>query len=99
MRSFSVSKDSLHTDFASNSFSWKIFLTTFPYEKREVVMKSVLFSLLAFAAFAAANTCTKAYYEIHAFNFLTIKGAPHMDSIYYREQPTPEELHEWYQKY
>ncbi len=55
--------------------------------------------MLAFAAFAAANTCTKAYYEIHAFNFLTIKGAPHMDSIYYREQPNPEELHEWYQKY
>ena len=62
-------------------------------------MKSVLFSLLAFAAFAEANTCTKAYYEIHAFNFLTIKSAPHMDSIYYRKQPNPEELHEWYQKY
>ena len=62
-------------------------------------MKKVLFSLLAVATFAAANTCTKAYYEINAFNFLTIKDAPHLDSIYYREQPSPEEVHEWYQKY
>ena len=62
-------------------------------------MNKVLFSLLALAAFAAANTCTKAYYEINAFNFLTIKDAPHLDSIYYREQLNPEELHEWYQKY
>lgn len=30
---------------------------------------------------------------------LTIKDSPHLDSIYYREQPNPEELHEWYQKY
>lgn len=62
-------------------------------------MKKFLSGLLAFAAFATANTCTKAFYEIHAFNFLTIKDAPHLDSIYYREQPNPEELHEWYQKY
>ncbi|OWV26286.1 hypothetical protein B7988_06780 [Fibrobacter sp. UWB1] len=62
-------------------------------------MKRVLFCLLALAAFAAANTCTKAWYEIHAFNFLSIKDAPHLDSIYYREQPAPEEVHEWYQKY
>ena len=62
-------------------------------------MKRVLFCLLALAAFAAANTCTKAWYEIHAFNFLSIKDAPHLDSVYYREQPAPEEVHEWYQKY
>lgn len=62
-------------------------------------MKRFLFCLLALAAFAAANTCTKAWYEIHAFNFLSIKDAPHLDSVYYREQPTPEEVHEWYQKY
>ena len=62
-------------------------------------MKRVLFGLLALASFAAANTCTKAWYEIHAFNFLTMKGAPHLDSIYYREQPNPEETSEWYQKY
>ena len=62
-------------------------------------MKRVLVSLLVFAVFATANTCTKAFYEIHAFNFLTIKDSPHLDSIYYREQPNPEELHEWYQKY
>ena len=62
-------------------------------------MKRFLFCLLALAAFATANTCTKAFYEIHAFNFLTIKDSPHLDSIYYREQPNPEELHEWYQKY
>ena len=62
-------------------------------------MKKVLFCLLALAAFAAANTCTKAWYEIHAFNFLSIKDAPHLDSIYYREQSAPEEVHEWYQKY
>lgn len=62
-------------------------------------MKRYLFCLLALAAFAAANTCTKAWYEIHAFNFLSIKDAPHLDSIYYREQPAPEEVHEWYQKY
>lgn len=62
-------------------------------------MKRFLFCLLALVAFAAANTCTKAWYEIHAFNFLSIKDAPHLDSIYYREQPTPEEVHEWYQKY
>ena len=62
-------------------------------------MKRVLFCLLALAAFAAANACTKAWYEIHAFNFLSIKDAPHLDSIYYREQPAPEEVHEWYQKY
>ena len=62
-------------------------------------MKRILFGLLAFATFAVANTCTKAFYEIQAFNFLTIKDAPHLDSIYYREQPNPEELHEWYQKY
>ena len=62
-------------------------------------MKKILFSLLTIATFAAANTCTKAFYEINAFNFLTIKDAPHLDSIYYREQPNPEELHEWYQKY
>lgn len=62
-------------------------------------MNKVLFGLLAFAAFATANTCTKAFYEIHAFNFLTIKDAPHLDSIYYRDQPSPEELYEGYQKY
>ena len=62
-------------------------------------MKRVLVSLLVFTVFAAANTCTKAWYEIQAFNFLTIKDAPHLDSIYYREQPNPEELNEWYQKY
>ena len=62
-------------------------------------MKRVLFGLLALASFAAANTCTKAWYEIHAFNFLTMKGAPHLDSVYYREQPNPEETSEWYQKY
>ncbi len=62
-------------------------------------MKKVLFSLLTFATLAAANTCTKAYYEIQAFNFLTIKDAPHLDSIYYRDQPTPEELYEGNQKY
>ena len=62
-------------------------------------MKRVLFALLTFAVFAAANTCTKAWYEIQAFNFLTIKDAPHVDSIYYREQPNSEELYEWYQKY
>lgn len=61
--------------------------------------KSVLFGLLAFAAFASANTCTKAWFEIQAFNFLTMKDAPHLDSIYYRDQPNPEELSEWYQKY
>ena len=62
-------------------------------------MKKILFSLLSLAALAAANTCTKAFFEINAFNFLTIKDAPHLDSIYYREQPSPEEVHEWYQKY
>jgi hypothetical protein len=30
---------------------------------------------------------------------LSIKDAPHLDSIYYREQPAPEEVYEWYQKY
>lgn len=48
-------------------------------------MKRVLFSLLILVAFASANTCTKAWFEIHAFNFLTIKDAPHLDSVYYRE--------------
>lgn len=62
-------------------------------------MNKVLFGLLAFAAFATANTCTKAFFEIHAFNFLTIKDAPHLDSIYYRDQPSPEELYEGFQKY
>ena len=62
-------------------------------------MKRVLVGLLVFTTFAAANTCTKAWFEIHAFNFLTVKDAPHLDSIYYREQPAPEELSEWYQKY
>ena len=66
---------------------------------KEVPVKRILFYLLAFAVFAAANTCTNAWYEIHAFNFLTVKDAPHLDSIYYREQPSPEELSEWYQKY
>ena len=66
---------------------------------KEVPMKRVLIGLLAFAAFASANTCTKAWFEIQAFNFLTMKDAPHLDSIYYREQPNPEELSEWYQKY
>ena len=28
-----------------------------------------------------------------------MKDAPHLDSIYYRDQPNPEELSEWYQKY
>ena len=57
-------------------------------------MKRILFSLLLWAGFAIANTCTEAWFEVHNFSFLYKKDAIHIDSIYYKEYDN-----DWSSKY
>ena len=57
-------------------------------------MKKILFSLLILSVYAAANTCTEAWFETFSFGFISRKDAAHIDSIYYREYDN-----EWSNKY
>jgi len=51
-------------------------------------MKRILFSLLILAIYASANTCTEAWFEYSAYNFIYTKNHAHVDSSYYKETYT-----------
>lgn len=57
-------------------------------------MKYFLFCLLLLAGFAAANTCTEAWFEIGAYGFIYTKDHAHLDSVYFKEYDN-----EWTDKY
>lgn len=49
-------------------------------------MKKILFSLMIFAVYASANTCTEAWFYIRNPVFLLIpQNAPYIDSAYFKE--------------
>lgn len=51
-------------------------------------MKKILFSLMIFAVYASANTCTEAWFEINAYNYIYTKDHAHLDSAYYNDEST-----------
>lgn len=48
-------------------------------------MKRILFSLLLLAGFAAANTCTEAWFEISKPNLYISKAKAYIDSVFYAD--------------
>lgn len=48
-------------------------------------MKKILFCLLLLAGFAAANTCTEAYFQSIKPYYIASQVKPHIDSIYYEQ--------------
>lgn len=48
-------------------------------------MKQFLFCLLLWAGFAAANSCTEAWFEINAFGYFVSDNRPHLDSKHQNE--------------
>lgn len=48
-------------------------------------MKRILFSLMLLAGFAAANTCTEAWFEINAYGSINTQDHAHQDSSYFKE--------------
>ena len=51
-------------------------------------MKRILFSLMILAIYASANTCTEAWFEINAYNYIYTKDHAHLDSAYYNDEST-----------
>ena len=45
-------------------------------------MKKILFCLLLLAGFAAANTCTEAWFQSHSQFFSNSQNTPYLDSVY-----------------
>lgn len=48
-------------------------------------MKKILFSLLILTSFAAANSCTKAWFEINAYEYFASSDKPYLDSTHQNE--------------
>lgn len=61
-------------------------------------MKRILFSLLVFAVYAAANTCTEAYFLSIKPYYIVSQVKPHIDSIYYDQDLTETDSLETKQK-
>ena len=48
-------------------------------------MKKILFCLLFFAIYAAANSCTRAWFEINAYGYFASNDRPYLDSTHQNE--------------
>lgn len=48
-------------------------------------MKKIIFCILFFAIYAAANSCTKAWFEINAYEYFASSDRPYLDSTHQNE--------------